>query len=204
MALLTAIGTAVLAVFAIVTAWYARKAFRKQSQEVHDQAKMLRVQSEQLDEQRKINVEQTRVLELQAQELRASLDARERASLELRQQYASTVVAWQDEPQRTSSGSWLVVAHVVNTGERPVRDVSARWYSGGEPIRDSEQLTACLMPDDRKNFDCHVGDPSIHAGVTAIIQFRTVGDDWWSAGTDGSLVGGMEVAAARMPVSLDG
>jgi hypothetical protein len=32
MAVLTAIGTAVLAVFAIVTAWYARKAFRKQAQ----------------------------------------------------------------------------------------------------------------------------------------------------------------------------
>lgn len=34
MALLTAIGTIVLAVFAVVTALYARKAFQKQSQEV--------------------------------------------------------------------------------------------------------------------------------------------------------------------------
>src|ERR1700729_1739148 len=34
MALLTAVATAVLAVFAIVTAWYARKAFRKQAEEV--------------------------------------------------------------------------------------------------------------------------------------------------------------------------
>jgi hypothetical protein len=31
---LTAIATAVLAVFAIITAWYARRAFLKQSQEV--------------------------------------------------------------------------------------------------------------------------------------------------------------------------
>ena len=31
---ITAIATAVLAVFAIVTAWYARRAFLKQSQEV--------------------------------------------------------------------------------------------------------------------------------------------------------------------------
>ena len=30
LALLTAIGTVVLAVFAVVTAWYARKAFREQ------------------------------------------------------------------------------------------------------------------------------------------------------------------------------
>jgi polysaccharide deacetylase 2 family uncharacterized protein YibQ len=34
MALLTAAGTIVLAAFAIVTAWYARQAFLKQSQEV--------------------------------------------------------------------------------------------------------------------------------------------------------------------------
>lgn len=34
MALLTVAGTFVLAAFAIVTAWYARKAFLKQSQEV--------------------------------------------------------------------------------------------------------------------------------------------------------------------------
>ena len=31
---LTAVATTVLAAFAIVTAWYARRAFRKQSQEV--------------------------------------------------------------------------------------------------------------------------------------------------------------------------
>ena len=34
MALLRAIGTSVLAAFAVVTAWYARKAFREQSREV--------------------------------------------------------------------------------------------------------------------------------------------------------------------------
>ncbi len=41
----TAVATAILAVFAIVTAWYARKAFLKQSQEVSDQASMLEIQS---------------------------------------------------------------------------------------------------------------------------------------------------------------
>ena len=52
---LTAIATAALAVFTIVTAYYAVRAFRKQSQEVKDQADMLQVQSDQLTEQRKIN-----------------------------------------------------------------------------------------------------------------------------------------------------
>ena len=71
---LTAVATAALAVFAIVTAYYARKALRSQSKEVSDQATMLKVQSEQLDEQRKMNAEQIKVLELQAKELRESID----------------------------------------------------------------------------------------------------------------------------------
>jgi hypothetical protein len=73
---LTAIATAVLAFFAIITAVYAVRAFRKQSQEVHDQAAMLSIQSDQLAEQRKINAEQTRVLALQASELTQSLSQR--------------------------------------------------------------------------------------------------------------------------------
>jgi hypothetical protein len=39
---LTAIATAVLAVFEILTTMYAVRAFRKQSQETRDQAEMLR------------------------------------------------------------------------------------------------------------------------------------------------------------------
>lgn len=78
--LLTAIATVLLAVFAVVTAWYARKAFLKQSQEVADQARMLKIQSEQLAEQRKVNAEQIRVLGLQAEELRQATAERERAN----------------------------------------------------------------------------------------------------------------------------
>ena len=78
---LSAVATAVLAVFAIVTAFYARQAFRKQSQEVgaierqvkdqqeltRQQAELLKVQSgrlelqgEQLDDQRKVSAGQAR------------------------------------------------------------------------------------------------------------------------------------------------
>ncbi len=98
-------------------------------------------------------------------------------------QYASTIVAWQDEPESSGRG-WLVVAHVQNTGNRPVRDVSARWYADGEPIRDRERLTGFLLLGGQKNFDCRVDGASVMAGVKAIVQFRTVGNDWWSAGTD--------------------
>jgi len=57
---------------AIVTAVFAVLAFRKQSSEVQDQASILRVQSSQLAEQRKINDKHLEVLELQATELRAT------------------------------------------------------------------------------------------------------------------------------------
>jgi hypothetical protein len=67
---LTAIATAALALFAIVTAIYAVRDFRKQSKEVSHQAEMLEVQSGQLEEQRKINA-------LQEKDLQASLKERE-------------------------------------------------------------------------------------------------------------------------------
>lgn len=73
---ITAIATFGLLVGAAFTAIYAIRAFRKQSQEVADQATMLQVQQYQLEEQRKINAEQTGVLKLQADELRESLAER--------------------------------------------------------------------------------------------------------------------------------
>lgn len=83
MALPTAAGTIVLAVFAIFTAWYARKAFLKQSEDIKDQAELIKVQSRQLElqglqfeEQRNVNVEQIRVLKLQAEEFGESLAVR--------------------------------------------------------------------------------------------------------------------------------
>ena len=119
MALVTAAATAVLAVFAIITAWYARKAFIKQSQEVaaierqvadgqelaRQQAELLKVQSGQMELQREqlaaqavandiqadANARQAEVLELQAADLRESLEQRKRAAEEQRRGQASLV-----------------------------------------------------------------------------------------------------------------
>jgi hypothetical protein len=143
---LTAIATAVLAAFAIVTAAFAYMAFRKQSTEVT-------TLQQQFDDQRKVNEKQTAVLDLQAKELQASLTARQEAAMQWRYQYASTVVAWQDEPQQ-SGPAFCVVAHVKNTGERPVRDMSARWHAAGAAIQDREQLTPCFLPGEAKTFEC--------------------------------------------------
>jgi hypothetical protein len=98
-----AIATSALAVFAMVTAVFAFLAYRKQSRELRtleghvidlrewagQESELLQVQFGQLDvlrqqfeEQRAVNARLTEVLELQAQELRASLEQRERAAVE--------------------------------------------------------------------------------------------------------------------------
>ena len=90
MAVITAVATAVLAVFAIVTTAYARKAFLKQSQAVvaieqqvsdqkdvtAQQAELIEIQSDrlevlraQLDDQRSASAKHAEALELQAAEL---------------------------------------------------------------------------------------------------------------------------------------
>ena len=142
----TAIATAVLAVFAIVTAVFALLAFRAQSREVHaierqvadqqevtkQQAELLQVQSGQLERQRqqladqhtavedqiRANARQAEVLELQASELRASLEQRERAADEQRRMQAVTVAAFLAEDHRDTWG-----ARVCNDSSLPVVDV---------------------------------------------------------------------------------
>jgi hypothetical protein len=110
--ILTAIATAVLAVFAIITAWYARKAFIKQSQEVRaiesqvadgqqltrQQGELIKIQAGQLEalrgqleEQRKASIAQAEVLELQAAELRESLAERTRQAEQARSAQAARV-----------------------------------------------------------------------------------------------------------------
>jgi len=111
-------GTVVLAVFAIVTAVFAILAFRKQSREVSDQASMLKVQSGQLAEQRKINAEQIGVLALQAAELNASLlerthDAEERKRAQAARVTASFVL--------TPGKLWAAL--IRNASDLPILDV---------------------------------------------------------------------------------
>ena len=134
---ITAVATAVLAVFAIVTAIYAIRAFRKQSKEVSEQAKMLKVQSDQLDEQRKINERQTEVLALQEADLRESLAERRREVARRPCAQASRVsliakVVWVT-PKDFDSGFRLEVTVVnANDPQQPVYDVRLYWYCDGE------------------------------------------------------------------------
>ena len=118
---ITAIATAGLLVGAYFTARYAIKAFRAQSKEVSDQAAMLRVQSDQLKEQRKIN-------KLQAEDLQASLEERKRLRRIAERGQANDVgFAWwpashaliispSAQPPLGTQGGTMAVAHADTAG----------------------------------------------------------------------------------------
>jgi hypothetical protein len=113
---LTAVATTILAVFAFTTAILAYLAFRKQSREVRDQAQMLKVQSDQLEEQQKIN-------ELQATDLRASIKQRKLDADERRRAQARLVSAWigktRDDPDN-NDGMRQISLELINGSPEPI------------------------------------------------------------------------------------
>jgi hypothetical protein len=139
----TAVATAVLAGFAIITAVFAIAAFFKQREEVRTlqqeakdqqalteqqgellkvQAGQLDVQQQRLDDQRKINEQQAEVAALQAQELRESLDERRREAAELRRAQASRVFIHEE---RLDADPRVSPAELSARGERPQAAVVA-------------------------------------------------------------------------------
>jgi hypothetical protein len=154
MTAITAIATVALAILAIFTTFYARKAFRAQAKEVSDQATMLRVQSEQLEEQRTINAKQAEVLELQARELQESLDERKQAREQQRRAQASRIFIWHKpgpvlsttpaSAARGATGGRSKVAYLVNSSEQPIYDVMISWHLGNESA--GECYLKPLMP----------------------------------------------------------
>ncbi len=202
---ITAIATAVLAVFAIITAFLAYRAFRKQAQEVTDQAAMLQVQSEQLAQQRRINAEQMRVLKLQAAELHESTDERQREADERRRAQASRVFIWQEyregnpelyddppdyiahlAPPPQGESLPLIVAHVENTSDQPIYDLLVTWTFNttshgqakrGKPLMPHEEQIALMeVPSG--------GDPSL---LGAAASFRDAAGVRWRSRPDGQL-----------------
>ena len=116
----TAVATIALAVFAVVTAVFAFLAYRKQSKELRSieahmtdlrdwagqETELLQVQFGQLDvlrqqfeEQRAVNARHTEVLELQAQELRASLEQHEREAVQRERGQDAQTLAIPENPR---------------------------------------------------------------------------------------------------------
>src|SRR5215471_16488435 len=184
---------------AVITAIFAIKAFGKQSEEVktldkhardlqevtRQQGELLKIQSGQLDlqrqlaeDQRAVSARQTDVLELQAHELKAPIDQREREAEERHRAQAVRVFMWEerfdhdpavDQATLSAGGersSPVVVAHVRNPSDQPIYDVGFNWHRGAAPHRHGEAMrpvmprddayATCPVPDDMSEQDRHL------------------------------------------------
>jgi hypothetical protein len=190
---ITAIATAVLAAFAIVTAAFAYLAFRKQSTEVT-------TLQQQFENQRKVNEEQTKVLGLQAEELNASLKQRKREAAEHHRAQASRIFIELERGSDIRVGQAQVAAGAVrgetvtarvrNTSELPVYNPELRWHEGGSlaPLPINPEPLATLMPgaDDERTQPIRPGaDPSQFG---AIFRFREANETIWDLDSEGRLL----------------
>lgn len=201
---LTAVATTVLAFFAIVTAWYARRAFSKQSSEVEDQKNLLTVQSGQLElqgqqfeEQRKVNVEQVRVLALQAKELEESLAVRAQEAAERRSAQAARVflaqspggVAYEHEEDDEPAYAQFDLV-IKNTSDRPIYDARLHWYIGEVEQDDSwgfgEPLGTMMPGSEISRFRRF--DPSVNRDDSRpVVRFRDANGVKWQTDKNGDL-----------------
>ena len=63
---------------------------------------------------------------------------------------------------------------------------------GRSPITEVRKLDPCFMPGAKAEFSSSIAAEHLAAlhkrRLNAVVQFRTVGDDWWRTGTDGGLI----------------
>lgn len=146
---LTAGATLALAILALATAVLAFMAWRKQSREVRDQAKMLKLQSDQLDEQRRIN-------KLQAEDLRESLHERSRLREAAERQQADEI------------GFQMTTGQFPGVAEEEGHDFAV---DPGDPVH-----TAIVSNDSRRpieNVACRIGGSPVIPGISGELFGRT-------------------------------
>jgi hypothetical protein len=213
--ILAAIATLALAVFAFITAIFAWLAFRKQSREVaaierqvtdeqevtRQQAELLRVQSEQLElqrqqleDQRKAGAAQAEVLELQATELRESLEERKREGERQRRAQAARVFIEElrhpyiSDPAVITGGTAYVQATITNSSPDPVYDIQLRWHLGSNPHGDpNPEPAGTIMPGDEI---CRTRQFPRDANLDvcgAVLRFRDAAGTKWMRRPDGDL-----------------
>jgi hypothetical protein len=213
---LTAVATAVLAGFAIITAIVAGLAFRKQSQEVSaieqqvkdardlasKQADLLQIQSGQLDlqrqqleDQRNANARQAEILGLQATELRESLQDRKREAAERRQSQAARVLLTEtrhpyiSNPSVITGGVARVTAAITNGSGAPIYDTELRWHLGSAPHGDpNPQPVGTIMPHSEKTKDRVFPNNASLSECGAVATFRDAAGIKWMRKADGELM----------------
>jgi len=176
---ITAIATAGLLIGAIITAVYAIKAFG--------------TQSEQLTDQRELNAKQTEVLELQAAELRESIDERKREAEQRHRAQASRVFIAQEISRTVPRGyaeqegvEPFVTATVVNSSEQPIYDTELRWHLGPGPHGDPDPI-GTIMPGDKASRMQPFPSTANMSNSGAYVRFTDANGVRWLRRPDGYL-----------------
>jgi hypothetical protein len=171
----------------------AVRAYRKQDKAYGQQVEQVRLQRDQLDDQRKINEEQTKVLKLQADELAQSLSDRTREADERRRAQAYRVYTWEERVTRHRVGDEPadeVTINVRNTSEQPIYEVRFSWRkqtpSGTVPVHQTLRAKP-LMPGDEDSDTAPVPSDLASAKFDAVVIFRDRAGLQWRTRPDGVL-----------------
>jgi hypothetical protein len=159
----TATSSVVLAVLAIITAWYARKAFRAQSREVRDLEKEQRRQSAEREWAQARRVYVTRDLKP------ADIPA---------------------EPTFWAPGAVqpTFLATVHNRGDRPVYDARVHWVDSGKLSQaGSDNQLGTIGPDDSRAAQQTVPGTVSPDDFTPVAYFRDAAGLRWTVLPDGHL-----------------
>jgi len=135
-------------------------AWRKQSREVSDQAKMLKLQTE---------------------ELRQLSAVREREAQERRRAQAVQVYAWWTMGEGSSADGVQVTAHVRNTSQQPVYGVALSVPPGGAKMR----LEPLLLGQEHGAPFTY--DPTSQASLKSVADFVDRAGARWRTWSDGRL-----------------
>jgi hypothetical protein len=170
MALLTAIGTVVLAVFAVVTAWYVRKAFREQFKEV-------RAIEQQVEDGRKVAKQQADLLKIQSDQLELQQRQFDQDQVGRRRAQAAQVFILIDSANRLQAQTTLkAVAH--NTSSQPVYDLWVQWRTDDGEFGTPE-VRPQLLPDTMEPFEqTWTADAGI-SGTDVSLDFRDAAGLRW-------------------------
>jgi hypothetical protein len=176
-----------------ITAIYAIRAFRKQTEEVRTIQEQARDQQELTRHQAELLKVQSGQLELQRRQLDDQLAEKHRAQ-------ASRVFIWTEtglDPRLTDAQiekgvPWheTVTASIRNTSEQPIYSAELVWDDGSAPLMEvaarshAERLPVVLLP----GSDATVTREASPATRAVILRFRDAAGVTWLRGTEGDLV----------------
>ncbi len=139
-------------------------------------------------DQRAVNAEQTGVLRLQADELRASIDERQNQATERRRAQASLIYVWEERIAERTAGVGpvnTVTAHVKNTSGQPIYDLRFSWRVDRQ--QDHQTIRASPLMPGEEDSDISPVAGTGSSTLSAVVIFRDRSEWWWRVWPDGRL-----------------